>query len=162
MGEDLEQLTEAQLIVKEEQIRALPQVPPASEPDKAADQAEFIREIIQQTQPTEKIEKNLMVQYVKANEPVKPGTVRAAPIPFIQKLSRENHSFDFHFDPLPLMRGICSEYKIDFDEKLTHYYVALTRRCGAEIYDLECLDQNAPPLYAQYRSRDYLQQQTLC
>ena len=64
---------------------------------------------------------------------------------------------DFEF--IPLFKGFCEEYKIDFDLRLCNYYKGIILRCGTEIYDLECLDQNAPPIFPQYQSQDYIRSQ---
>ena len=77
------------------------------------------------------------------------------PIPaFLSKmLEKERLDFmqekrlqDFNF--MPLLKGLCEEYKIDFDIKLSMYYRSLILRCGAEIYDMQCLDTNMPPVYS--------------
>jgi hypothetical protein len=58
---------------------------------------------------------------------------------------------------MPLFKGLCEEYKIDFDLKLCSYYRGLIMRCGEEIYDLNCLDANMPPVFPQYRDVQFLQ-----
>lgn len=62
-------------------------------------------------------------------------------IDFIQEKRIE----DFNF--MPLLKGLCDEYKIDFDLKMAMYYRSLIIRCGTEIYDMQCLDTNMPPVY---------------
>ena len=94
------------------------------------------------------------MQYIKNSEPLKPGQAQPPAIPFISKLRMRDWRFEF--DPLPLMKLMCDEYKIDFDPRLAQYFVSLTIRCGTEIYDMDCLDQNAPPLYEKYRDRQYV------
>lgn len=54
------------------------------------------------------------------------------------------------YDFMPLLKGLCEEYKIDFDAKLANYYRSLILRCGEEIYDLNLLDANMPPVFPAY------------
>ena len=113
----------------------------------------FLIEILQTTQPVEKIEKNLFQQYLKSTEHVPAGMTRRPTPAFLSKMIEKERK-DFmdqkrlsDFDFIPMMKGFCEEYKIDFDLRLANYYKGLILRCGTEIYDLECLDQNAPPIF---------------
>ena len=51
------------------------------------------------------------------------------------------------FDFMPLFKAMQEEYKIDWDLKLASYFRSLIIRCGEVIYDLDCLDQNMPPIF---------------
>ena len=53
------------------------------------------------------------------------------------------------FDFIPLLKGLCEEYKIEFDKEMASYFRSLILRCGEVIYDLQCLDENLPPMSAQ-------------
>lgn len=95
-----------------------------------------------------------MSQYIKATAEVKPGEVRAMSNEFIGKLKLKN--IGFKFTPEELWKQMSEEYKIDYDEKLSWFYISLTRRCEAEIYDMDCIDANMPPFYHRYRDKTFL------
>ena len=112
----------------------------------------LIQEILQETQPTEKIEKNLFGQYMRSLEPAAPGLVRKPLPPFLSKLlaKEEQDRIDQNriasFDFLPLFEMLHKEYKIEFDLDLAKYYKCLILIKGCEIYDQDCFDANLPPI----------------
>ena len=122
----------------------------------------LVSEILMETQPLEKIEKNLFAQYLKALEPLPPGQQKR-PLPkFLTKmLSLEQQEKDANYQAskvefIPLFEKLHSEYKMDFDMKMARYFQGMIRSKGVEIYDVNCFDANIPPINSEkYADREF-------
>ena len=124
----------------------------------------LITEILMETQPLEKIEKNLFGQYLKSQEPLLAGQPKR-PLPkFLSKMEileqqeKEGKIKANKVDFMALFEKMHQEYRMDFDSKLARYFHGLILSKDCEIYDIKCFDANIPPINSdKYSSEDYIQ-----